>query len=156
MNVSHGHFYLPSDPSGHSSTPLHLPPKGLPSQPPQPRQSSAVHRSLLLLFLLSSTPPLPQPEPDLYTGFLYSLIHSSNPSHRLFIRFPGIHTSDLVVLLLGHTPSLSDIDLSFSRHSWFSLGHSSPLHLTGVSSMSEARSGAGWDLGQEMKLAVVS
>jgi hypothetical protein len=84
MSVSHGHLYLPSDPSGYSPTPWHLTPRGLPSQPPQPWQSSAVHRSLLLPFLLTSTPPAPQPEPDLDTGFLYSLIHSSNPNHRLY------------------------------------------------------------------------
>lgn len=141
MSVSHGRLYLASDPSEYSPTPLHLPPKGC-LQPPQPWQSSAVHRNLPLPFLLTSAPPTPQPEPDLYTGFLYSLIHSSNPNHSLFIQFPGVRTSVLVVLLLGHTPSLSDIDLPFSRHSWFSLRHSSPLHLTrAIAMLSETHGG---------------
>lgn len=107
-----------------------------PSQPPQPWQSSAAHRSPLLP-LLTSIPPQPQPEPDLYAGFLYSLIHSFSPNHRLFMQFLGVCT-----LVLGTPPpSVSDIDLPFSRHSWFSLGHSSPLRLTRVSFMSEAHSG---------------
>lgn len=109
MNISHGSHgvsYLLSDPSGHSPTPLHLPPKGLPSQLPQPWQSSTLHRSLPLPLLLTSTPLPPQPEPDLFTGFLYSLSHSSNLNHGLFMSSPGVRTSVLVVLLSAHTPSL--------------------------------------------------
>lgn len=117
--------------SGRSPRPLHLPPKGLLSRLPQRWQSSTAHRSLLQPLLAKDYPPSstkPEPELAFFTARLTFIILSTGSSLRSLFLLCGTHSLSLTLIC----PQLT---------TGFLLGYSTPLHLTRVSSMSEAHSG---------------